>query len=828
MALLANDIYIGSVANPLYHFDNSTIVSGTDNGVFSVDPVGNELTVDTFSFTVFHEPNGDPIYGRLLPIDADGLLDVFGDLLVTQTGYSGQSYLADVAFGTPVIWNVEGEFFSKGYAKTVVRVGRTMWKVSCVSGVGLLDEKYHVGGIYRGATLQSVVQSIIGNSFSYSFDAGSGVAGATITGHLPYDTARNNLHRVLFSVGASMLRGGENNEYIISYLNDTTRVITDRRVTLGGDVVTELPSNVVEITEHYYAALPSDMTLTLYDNTTELVTADHALVVFQDPMHSLSASGLTINESGANYAIVSGVGTLTGKRYTHIEHLITLDESNGTAKRVKSVKDNHVISEANSLNVARRVLDFYKNSRNVRAKFIADGEKTGEFIQMSDPFGEPIRAFLKRANVTISSLIGANCELVEGFTPGPYGDYFNSYLIVKGSDLVNGNWQVPAAIQGKRARIVLFSGAQGGQGGWYGKGGDELRGGGFVEVAESWNDDTFYEYGLPGEIQQGFAGGEGGNGGASATRILSLDIASLAASYPVTLGAGGEGGAGGTAVRDNVWLAQITYTPPQDGQPGANSVFNGASTANGSEFGGTYYNIVTGEALAQVGVKGQSGAKGGNGGASLAYRTYNTRAEAMADDYGTAGKGQNGSSFGSYSGGAGVNGEGTRGNTLILDNTNGNYTGLERKVYRFALAGGAGGGGAAAGGNGSSGQTGSPASISYYVTAWGERYDYTYYGVGKETDYKDGDEYDPDYHLTAFGGNGGNATAVPTQAIYRGGTGGYGGGGGGGAPQGIGYHYVTLSSGRLETLGANYGGKGGNGGKGGKGSDGFFIVYYQA
>ena len=40
---LINDIYIGSVSNPAYHYSNRSIVLNSLNGVFTVDTIGNEL-----------------------------------------------------------------------------------------------------------------------------------------------------------------------------------------------------------------------------------------------------------------------------------------------------------------------------------------------------------------------------------------------------------------------------------------------------------------------------------------------------------------------------------------------------------------------------------------------------------------------------------------------------------------------------------------------------------------------------------------------------------------------------------------------------------------
>lgn len=49
---LTNDIYIGSVNNPTYHFQNPQIALNSPSGTFALDVIGNELSIDTFTVTV--------------------------------------------------------------------------------------------------------------------------------------------------------------------------------------------------------------------------------------------------------------------------------------------------------------------------------------------------------------------------------------------------------------------------------------------------------------------------------------------------------------------------------------------------------------------------------------------------------------------------------------------------------------------------------------------------------------------------------------------------------------------------------------------------------
>ena len=821
---LTNDIYIGSVNNPTYHFQNPQIALNSPSGTFALDVIGNELSIDTFTVTV--RITEDYLYGALYDSADSQLFDSAGRpffVLIDAEKTTLRDLMDSFEYGTPVWWYVAGEFYAKGYIKSVDRVSKYGFKFTCVSGVGLLDTPMHTGGVYENTSIPTVLASIIGGAFTYTVSAA--VAADVISGRLPYDTRRNNLHRLLFATGAALMKGDASNDYVIDYLPGNVTDIPASRVSINGSVDYQLPSNKVEITEHAFFVSESQPTETLFD--TGDVIADNQLVVFEDAVvvTTLATTGtLTVSESGPNYAIVSGLGTLTGKYYVHTKQIVQYTENpNNAPERVRRVTECELVTALNSYNVLRRVMNYYHSSKVVKAKLLTQGERCGQLLRMTDAFGDLTEAYLSRMDALVTSVIGADCQLIEGYTPGNNGNYYNDYLIVTEDDIVNGTWNVPQALRGKKARIVLFSGAQGGQGGWYGNGMGTAEGKPPSGISVSTQ--SLVYVGDKGDIQKGFAGGAGGHGGKSAARILNIDISELANSYSVTLGEGGEGGEGGTAVRPEPEYhpTDVTYTAPQDGQQGGDSVFGSYSTASGVAFEGTYSNMITGEVLATSGDDGEAGADGGDGGASETYLAFDTREEAQAYSYAVSGRGKAGKSFGSIEGGAGVDGGA---GMAPFNNTNGTYARLPRKYIVFGLPGGAGGGGAAAGGGGKVGTVGKSGSIGYL--SFGESV-VTYYVnaayLTVDSDYPDG--YYLRTNFCSVGGDGGDVSLIPSQPIYKGGKGGYGGGGGGGAGQCIGK--VNVQQGAVTTVyvGTAYGGKGGNGGKGGKGSDGFFVVYFR-
>ena len=486
---IPNDITIGAGT---YHYSNRSIVLNSLSASQALDVIGNQLSVDTFSFTVRYEfdkaliyaptgkfgyrsPDGriyrlriggKAQYTRFVPAGSDALVDASGKTFRSFAGFTAGSYLKNLPFGTPVIWNVNGTLFAKGYTQTVERVGKYAWKITCVSGIGLLANRVHAGGMYSGGadTFGAVAADIIGSAFT--FTVSEELASAPVYGHLPYGWARDNLHQLLFAFGAAIVRGSGAYEYEIRYLSADETDVPDSRIALGGSVTTQLPANAVEVTEHAFIASASDEVVTLFDNTDSSATAEGTTVVFDSPMHDLAVTGtLTISASNANYAVVSGVGVLTGKKYVHTERIVAFENSGSGERRVKRVTSNQLISFNNSINAAKRVLDYYSTAKTLKAKLVLDGETPGTNLSIADAFGELCNADLSKMTVSVTSVIAAQCELIEGYTPKHGGNNYDRFMIVTASGPVI----VPD--NATQVRFVLIGGAQGGQGGYDGEDG---------------------------------------------------------------------------------------------------------------------------------------------------------------------------------------------------------------------------------------------------------------------------------------------------------------------------------------------------------------------
>jgi hypothetical protein len=537
----------------------------------------NVITIGSRTFTGNALKSGscfiaESVAGEELSIDT---LDVVVDSLDDLTA---------LPYGESVSYEHDETLIGMFYISSVKRVGATEYSLSCISAVGLLAGSMHLGGLYTGQAAENVLEDIIGGVIEYTVD--DAVKTVQIYGLLPYATRRENLHQLLFALGASITKDiiGTLNIKYLSALEPMT--ISADRVYMGGSIDFLTPATEAQITEHAYFSTTSDQSNTLFDNTGGSGAVTNQLVAFDGPHHDLSiTSGLTIVSSGVNHAVVSGVGVLTGKAYTHQTKIVTktaVDISG--AERVISVTDATLVNAANSENVAKRVLDYYSAAYHASIGLVVGDERPGDPVAYTNPFRESDTGIIKSMDISMSNTLKADAVIASGYVPTGGGNNFNHYVVLTGS----GQWPVPAGVN--KVRAIIISGGQGGQGG--AKGGDGATGDSFSNGSSNYGAHGYY-WGKGGE------GGDAGDGG-SGGKVYEIDLDTTpGALMNYSSGNGGTGGAGQTSI-----AAQAT------GSNGAASVLGGHSSESGSVRQYGYVNIFTGEVYAKPGASGIGGGKG--------------------------------------------------------------------------------------------------------------------------------------------------------------------------------------------------------------------------
>ena len=508
---------------------------------------------------------------------------------LTVTVFSRDKAIMGFAKNDKVEYFRDGRRMGVYYLQTVERVGSDAYTLSALSALGRLITMRHAGGIYTGQTVAEVVPQICA---PVAVMIESVYASRQLYGYLPYSnpdkekgngrSARDSLSQVLFAIGAS-LGTDENGVMRVEKLWDgvSATVTADQINEDSCSTVYETPVSAVEITEHQW--VKSQDTVTLFEGTAE----DGALVTFEEPAHSLTAEGFTIIEQGDNYAILSaGTGTLTGKSYNHLTRIVRRTVTEGAEENVVTVSDATLVSLTNSVDVAKRMADYYRHRETIRVDVEPGTERAGRVVQIFHPWDKKmVQACVESRETVISGILNTQASALVGFTPAQpeSQEFLDERVVLTGS----GEFQIPEGTT--TIHYVMISA---GQGGHCGEKGEDTQSG----PKFSWTNPVFEDRVDGYALALGGKGGPGGKGGMGG-RIVEgdLDVSQLK-SLAYACGKSGKG---------------AEFSPDDlPGTDGTDTVFHGMTTAGASAPDWGFTDPITGE---QFGGIGEDGLPGGDG-----------------------------------------------------------------------------------------------------------------------------------------------------------------------------------------------------------------------
>lgn len=508
---------------------------------------------------------------------------------LTVTVFSNDKAIMGFAKNDKVEYFRNGRRVGVYYLQTVERVGSDAYTLSALSALGRLITMRHAGGIYTGQTVAEVVPQICA---PVAVMIESVYASRQLYGYLPYSnpdkekgngrSARDNLSQVLFAIGAS-LGTDENGVMRVEKLWDgvSATITADQINEDSCSTVYETPVSAVEITEHQW--VKSQDTVTLFEGTAE----DGTLVTFEEPAHSLTAEGFTIIEQGDNYAILSaGTGTLTGKSYNHLTRIVRRTVTEGAEENVVTVSDATLVSLTNSVDVAKRMADYYRHRETIRVDVEPGTERAGRVVQIFHPWDKKmVQACVESRETVISGILNSQTSALVNFTPAQpeSAEFLDERVVLTGS----GEFQIPEGTT--TIHYVMISAGQGGRCGE--KGEDTQSGPKF-----SWTNPVFEDRVDGYALALGGKGGPGGKGGMGG-RIVEgdLDVSQLK-SLAYDCGKSGNG---------------AEFSPDDlPGTDGTDTVFHGMTTAGASAPDWGFTDPITGE---QFGGVGEDGLPGGDG-----------------------------------------------------------------------------------------------------------------------------------------------------------------------------------------------------------------------
>lgn len=610
------------------------------------------------------------------------------------------------------------------YLRSITRTGATSYRLIAWSAVGLLATISHKGGIYTGETVPKVVKDICG---TVPVVIKSIFNNTKLYGWLPYcqpqrngseKSARDNLAQVLFAIGAYLTTDLNGVLHIDSLWDGTSSVIESGRMYLqGGKVSYSDPISAVTVTEHQYVAGVEEKEL--FSGTAQ----KDDIITFSEPMHSLSANGFSILESGANYAKISaGTGTLKGKAYIHNTRLVTRTVTKDAPENVESFSDATLVSLVNSSAVAKRLADYYKCRETITNGIVSGQEKPGHVVSVYHPYDKKmVSACIVSLDTTMSGTLKSEMAALVGFLPPQpeTTEYYDERVILTGS----GEWTVPEGVT-SYTRVLVG----GGQGGKCGKAGALPTSKVSTQTETRENGSHTWTVNYKGFLKKDLppaAGGEAGTpgeGGKVLVETVQNAVPGSKVSY--SCGVGGEG-------------APYAENSDEEGSLGGATTMGGSSSDSGSSNPSGYTDSMTGEVYA---VPGIAGVPGGNGvgydaDGNLIYppdivvngQSYTHGGQGTAVDFETGNSAVSGSfdatSSGGLGGGPAYKANGHNGGNGITPTMTSQYNNKKLTMQGGAQGTGAtaqppekpsvyGNGGGAGNGGGGNGQTGWPCKAS--------------------------------------------------------------------------------------------------------------------
>jgi len=169
----------------------------------------------------------------------------------------------------------------------------------------------------------------------------------------------------------------------------------------------------VEVTFHDIVAGSGDKTL--YEG--ELASGSHE-ITFGQPMHTLSVTGATITESGANYAILTvesaGEVSLTGKVYedTQTVHGVYMSLPVTTKENILKVTDATLVNSTNGAVLTRRLYDYYQQRYVQKLKLFAPTIKPGGSVILDSLYGRSLKGVVEKMSCDLSGGFLVQTEVV--------------------------------------------------------------------------------------------------------------------------------------------------------------------------------------------------------------------------------------------------------------------------------------------------------------------------------------------------------------------------------------------------------------------------------
>lgn len=295
-----------------------------------------------------------------------------------------------------------GTFFLNGNSTT-----KNISKISAIDYKGTLDNTdFKNGKIYNGERAGDVIDAIMATAGITDYTVDEETGNTLLYGTLGIQTCRKALREVLFACGS-----------IINTAN-TTAEIRKWTKDIKEDIPRSRKFSTSYSTDHYVSDVNVKYkTWTLDDKASQLtkgmyIAGTHTIQL-SNPATEITASAGLITESHPYYIILKldsdGEVVISGKKYVGEELAVLSSIEHLKAGEVRNTKtfSGTLLNFESAKRVADNILDYYQLQQIINARYLADKEKTGDFVSIENPD--------KRRGGFVMSLESVTTDLTGGF-----------------------------------------------------------------------------------------------------------------------------------------------------------------------------------------------------------------------------------------------------------------------------------------------------------------------------------------------------------------------------------------------------------------------------
>lgn len=303
----------------------------------SVDPISSEIKINTVDFVLDSKRNME---------------------------YSFQAK-------QPLSIYFNGSIRATTFVKKSTRKSKNIWEIQSEDYIGLMDTAIFPGDMYTNKNAYELLEEI----FSYSnvpYKINPLLQNETVTGYLPYGSAREALMQVAFAVQNAVVTNDRDYVEVIEISPIIEQTVPLNRIMQGQNFEDAEITTSVELMSHTYVPTQETVKVSVGDLSDIGKTVT---VKFNEPLHSLDVVNGTIIESTANYAVVNVIGNcvLTGLKYNQKKQLHKKqreDVNVNAAENIVTIENATLISVKNVNAVLDKCFDWFARTKTTNLEIV--------------------------------------------------------------------------------------------------------------------------------------------------------------------------------------------------------------------------------------------------------------------------------------------------------------------------------------------------------------------------------------------------------------------------------------------------------------------------